>query len=216
MPQRGFLLNNELTDFAALGEDPATGLPYANAPEGGKRPRRTALGADASSEGGKRPRSSMSPTIVLNADGSPLLATGSPGGSTIIAATASMLLNTLDLYDDGEGVGDGPPRTDAGWQEATLMPRVMSQNGATATAESSLDRGARYVAEARGFNFSTSSIGLVQTVGIVHELNAETGRKEDDAMPRNRTAKRRGMVFVGACDASRQYQGESECLAQGL
>ena len=96
------------------------------------------------------------------------------------------------------------------------MPRVMSQNGATATAESSLDRGARYVAEARGFNFSTSSIGLVQTVGIVHELSAETGRKEDDAMPRNRTAKRRGMVFVGACDASRQYQGESECLAQGL
>eukprot|EP00479_Gromia_sphaerica_P009896 TRINITY_DN4335_c0_g1_i1.p1 TRINITY_DN4335_c0_g1~~TRINITY_DN4335_c0_g1_i1.p1 ORF type:complete len:206 (+),score=24.97 TRINITY_DN4335_c0_g1_i1:131-748(+) len=43
VPGRGFLLNNELTDFQALGFDSA-GRPYANSPEGGKRVRRTALG----------------------------------------------------------------------------------------------------------------------------------------------------------------------------
>ncbi len=60
VPGRGFLLNNELTDFAAVGIDAESGLPFANAPEGGKRPRRTALGTeDAASVGGKRPRSSM-------------------------------------------------------------------------------------------------------------------------------------------------------------
>ena len=59
VPGRGFLLNNELTDFSAVGIDEETGLPFANAPEGGKRARRTALGADAATVGGKRPRSSM-------------------------------------------------------------------------------------------------------------------------------------------------------------
>ena len=112
-----------------------------------------------------------SPTIVVEPDGTPLLATGSPGGSTIIASTASMLLNTLDLFDDGLGFGAGTPITNEGYVEATLMPRVMSQNGATATVESTLDSSARYVALARGFNLSTSNIGLVQTVGIVHELS---------------------------------------------
>jgi gamma-glutamyltranspeptidase/glutathione hydrolase len=53
----GMLLNNELTDFEPLGVDPDTGLPFANGPEGGKKPRRTALGEDAGSLGGKRPRS---------------------------------------------------------------------------------------------------------------------------------------------------------------
>ena len=60
VPGYGFLLNNELTDF---NFDSLT------------HPNRV--------EGGKRPRSSMSPTIVLR-DGRPVLALGSPGGSTII------------------------------------------------------------------------------------------------------------------------------------
>ena len=92
------------------------------------------------------------------------------------------------------------------------MPRVMSQNSATATVESTLDSSARYVALARGFNLSTSNIGLVQTVGIVHELSEATSRKEQ-TVGGDKTA---GMVFVGACDETRQYQGESECLAQGI
>jgi gamma-glutamyltranspeptidase / glutathione hydrolase len=77
VPGRGFLLNNELTDFnfaPTQGDAPDPNLP---AP-------------------GKRPRSSMSPTIVLS-DGKPLLAVGSPGGATIITTVLQILVNRLDL-----------------------------------------------------------------------------------------------------------------------
>ncbi|HEV7898042.1 MAG TPA: gamma-glutamyltransferase [Planosporangium sp.] len=77
VPGRGFLLNNELTDFnftPTQGSAPDPNLP---AP-------------------GKRPRSSMSPTIVL-AHGKPYLAVGSPGGSTIITTVLQILVGRLDL-----------------------------------------------------------------------------------------------------------------------
>jgi gamma-glutamyltranspeptidase/glutathione hydrolase len=77
VPHRGFLLNNELTDFSFAPVTP--GLPDPNLPAGGKRPR-----------------SSMSPTIVLRA-GTPLLAIGSPGGATIITTVLQTLVNRLDL-----------------------------------------------------------------------------------------------------------------------
>jgi gamma-glutamyltranspeptidase/glutathione hydrolase len=77
VPGRGFLLNNELTDFnftPTQGTAPDPNLP---AP-------------------GKRPRSSMSPTIVLDGD-EPVLALGSPGGSMIITTVMQTLLNRLDF-----------------------------------------------------------------------------------------------------------------------
>jgi gamma-glutamyltranspeptidase/glutathione hydrolase len=77
VPGRGFLLNNELTDFnftSTQGSAPDPNLP---AP-------------------GKRPRSSMSPTIVLS-HGKPYLAVGSPGGSTIITTVLQILVGRLDL-----------------------------------------------------------------------------------------------------------------------
>ncbi|MDQ0821350.1 gamma-glutamyltranspeptidase/glutathione hydrolase [Arthrobacter sp. V4I6] len=74
VPGRGFLLNNELTDFSTV-YDPTD-------------PNRI--------EPGKRPRSSMSPTIILK-DGKPFLALGSPGGSTIITTVLQMILNRVDL-----------------------------------------------------------------------------------------------------------------------
>ncbi|MEV0802269.1 gamma-glutamyltransferase [Kribbella sp. NPDC050281] len=73
VPGRGFLLNNELTDFSAV---------YDEADPNRIQP-------------GKRPRSSMSPTIVLR-DGKPFLALGSPGGSTIITTVLQTLTNRLD------------------------------------------------------------------------------------------------------------------------
>jgi len=83
VPGRGFLLNNELTDFESYESD-ENGLPYANAPEGGKKLRRTAVGSDANTYGGKRPRSSMTPTIIFNNTNDEMyLLTGSPGGSSI-------------------------------------------------------------------------------------------------------------------------------------
>jgi gamma-glutamyltranspeptidase/glutathione hydrolase len=73
---RGFLLNNELTDFSFLPSK--DGRPIANRVEGGKRPR-----------------SSMAPTVVLK-DGEPMLLVGSPGGSRIIAYVAQTLIGVLD------------------------------------------------------------------------------------------------------------------------
>ena len=74
VPGRGFLLNNELTDFSAVYEE--------------KDPNRI--------EGGKRPRSSMAPTIVLK-NGKPAYALGSPGGATIITTVLQTLVNRIDF-----------------------------------------------------------------------------------------------------------------------
>ncbi|MCR9127764.1 MAG: gamma-glutamyltransferase [Rhodobacteraceae bacterium] len=73
---RGFLLNNELTDFSFRTH--REGVPIANR-----------------LEPGKRPRSSMAPTIVLK-DGAPVLALGSPGGSRIIGYVAKTLIAWID------------------------------------------------------------------------------------------------------------------------
>jgi len=73
---RGFLLNNELTDFSFRTQ--RDGLPIANR-----------------IEPGKRPRSSMSPTIVLSS-GKPSLVIGSPGGSRIIGYVAQAIIAHID------------------------------------------------------------------------------------------------------------------------
>jgi gamma-glutamyltranspeptidase / glutathione hydrolase len=73
VPDHGFLLNNELTDFDI---DSVT------------HPNR----ADAN----KRPRSSMAPTIITQ-DDKPFIAIGSPGGSMIITSVLQVLLERLDL-----------------------------------------------------------------------------------------------------------------------
>ncbi|MFI9202040.1 gamma-glutamyltransferase [Streptomyces sp. NPDC053048] len=76
VPGRGFLLNNELTDFSFTPVSPGVHDPNLPGP-------------------GKRPRSSLSPTIVLK-DGRPAFALGSPGGSTIITTVLQTLLNHVD------------------------------------------------------------------------------------------------------------------------
>lgn len=73
---RGFLLNNELTDFSFRSH--VDGVPIANRVEPGKRPR-----------------SSMAPTIVMK-NGAPVLAIGSPGGSRIIGYVAQSVIAYLD------------------------------------------------------------------------------------------------------------------------
>ena len=65
---RGFLLNNEMTDFDAVPFD-GQGRSVPNAATGKRKFRRTALGHDASTTGGKRPMSSMTPVIILQPDG---------------------------------------------------------------------------------------------------------------------------------------------------
>nr|WP_156839875.1 gamma-glutamyltransferase [Novosphingobium aquimarinum] len=77
IPVGGIMLNNELPDFDIVPQK--NGIPAANRVEGGKRPR-----------------SSLSPTIVYAPDGSPRIAIGAAGGSTIIAQVAKALVGVLD------------------------------------------------------------------------------------------------------------------------
>jgi gamma-glutamyltranspeptidase/glutathione hydrolase len=85
---RGFLLNNELTDFA----------PVPTGPSGAVANRL---------QGGKRPRSSMAPTLVFErgADdtlGELRVVTGSPGGAAIIAYVTKTLVGLLDWGWDAQ------------------------------------------------------------------------------------------------------------------
>ena len=74
---KGFLLNNELTDFSR--EAYINGKIVANAPAGNKRPR-----------------SSMSPTLVFDKNDDLYMVTGSPGGNSIVAYTSKTLVGVLD------------------------------------------------------------------------------------------------------------------------
>jgi gamma-glutamyltranspeptidase/glutathione hydrolase len=82
----GIVLNNQLTDFNAAPVD-ADGLPVAN---------RVAPG--------KRPRSTMAPTLVFNGSGPGdfLMATGSPGGGTIIQYVVKTVVGALDWGLDAQ------------------------------------------------------------------------------------------------------------------
>ncbi len=84
VPGRGFLLNNELSDFDANPWNEEKNL-KPNAPE---------------SE--KRPRSSMTPTFVFS-EGKPILIVGSPGGSTIISTVLNIIVNIIDFGMSAEG-----------------------------------------------------------------------------------------------------------------
>ena len=84
----GFMLNNELTDFSfASHED---GVPIANAPAPGKRPR-----------------SSMAPTIVMK-NGAPRLVLGSPGGSRIIPYVTNAIIAHIDWGMDVQAMAAMP------------------------------------------------------------------------------------------------------------
>jgi gamma-glutamyltranspeptidase/glutathione hydrolase len=95
----GFLLNNEMDDFSAKpGSANGYGL----------------IGGSANAiQPQKRPLSSMTPTILFDENGIPMLATGSPGGSTIITIVLQIILNSLEF--------------NMSIAEATAMPRIHHQ-----------------------------------------------------------------------------------------
>lgn len=98
VPGAGFLLNDEMDDFAGKPGSPNLfGLVQGEA---------------NSIAPGRRPLSSMVPTIVLK-DGKPFLVLGAPGGSRIITAVSQVLLNVIDF---GMNI-----------QEAIDFPRVHHQ-----------------------------------------------------------------------------------------
>ena len=118
---RGFILNNQLTDFSATPTD-GTGAIIANRVQPGKRPR-----------------SSMAPTLVFKiaADGTKgdfFMGTGSPGGSTIIQYVVKTLVGTLDWGLDAQQATSmidfgaaNSPTTNVGGEHPNV---VIANNGA--------------------------------------------------------------------------------------
>lgn len=149
MPGRGFLLNNELTDFSFVPVTPGVHDPNLPGP-------------------GKRPRSSMAPTVVLER-GEPVLALGSPGGSTIITTVLQTLTNHLDR---------GMPLLDA-----IAAPRASQRNSARTDAEPALmNSRVRRQLEALGHSFNrTAEIGAATAV-----RRLEKGRWRAAAEPERR------------------------------
>lgn len=121
----GMFLNNQLTDFSFIPVD-QDGKAIANAVVGGKRPR-----------------SSMSPTILLDERGEFRMATGSPGGNSIIAYTAKTLVGVLEW-------GLGP-------QQAIDLPNMVAR-GETIRIEKDLaDRALIDELRSYGFNVKESA-----------------------------------------------------------
>lgn len=109
---RGFLLNNQLTDFSFL--------PRASDGKGSARPDGAAVANRV--QPGKRPRSSMAPTLIFDRHSGELVATlGSPGGSQIINYVAKTVVGVLDWKLD--------------IQQAISLPNFGSRNGPTEVEE---------------------------------------------------------------------------------
>jgi gamma-glutamyltranspeptidase/glutathione hydrolase len=114
---RGFLLNNQLTDFSFVPSE--GGVLVANRVEGGKRPR-----------------SSMAPMLVFDkASGALVMSVGSPGGSAIINYVAKVLVATLDWGLDVQqaialpnvGSRNGPTELEQGRVSAALVEALQSR-----------------------------------------------------------------------------------------
>jgi gamma-glutamyltranspeptidase/glutathione hydrolase len=140
----GFLLNNELTDFnTAPSVNPFTGEAGYN-----------------DVQPNKRPRSSMTPTLIFSSDGKPLVALGSPGGSTIINSVFNVALNLIDHRMT--------------IQQAIDAPRVSVTDAASAVSlEAGFPQQTVSGLAALGYSVSHSTIGSVQAVVV----DPSTGRQ---------------------------------------
>jgi len=114
-----------------------------NKAEGGKMPRRTAVGNDNTTLGGKRPRSSMSPVIIFK-DNKPIYALGSPGGTTIISHVVQVIINLIDF---GMNIRD-----------AIYSARFTTRNEGTWQIEDPLYNNTALMNELRAMGFQNISV----------------------------------------------------------
>jgi gamma-glutamyltranspeptidase/glutathione hydrolase len=113
---RGFLLNNELTDFAFVPDSDGRAVANRVAP-------------------GKRPRSTMAPTLVFDPDGRLRLVAGSPGGPAIINYVAKAIVGVLDWGLDPQtaaalpnfGSRNGPTNIERGSAYEALIPPLRAR-----------------------------------------------------------------------------------------
>jgi len=153
VPGRGIILNNTMDDFSIQpGVPNAFGL----------------IGNEANSVAPlKRPLSSMSPTLVIAADGL-RLAVGASGGPMIISSTLQTALNVL-IFDLDVGAAVQAPRIHHQW-----MPEMLGvEKALPVSVRRSLQRRGHTIRE---FN----SIGAVQAVEVIHKGDQRMVRAVSD------------------------------------
>src|SRR5690554_2923133 len=140
VPGTGVILNNQMDDFSTQpGEPNIYGL----------------VGAQANAvEPGKRPLSSMSPTIVLDAEGEPILTLGAAGGPTIITQVVLSLVHALGLGQPLDAALEAP-RIHHQWRPDALFVEKTMPDAVRASLE---DKG--HELRQLGNYGSTQAIGL--------------------------------------------------------
>jgi gamma-glutamyltranspeptidase/glutathione hydrolase len=139
----GFLLNNEMDDFATKpGAPNQFGL---------------IQGESNAIQPGKRMLSSMTPVILLGQDGKVQMVTGTPGGGTIITTMAQIISNVVDFGMDVAGA-TGAPRL-----HHQHLPDVLSFEyaGLPVAVQQALRSRGHTVQERTGYQGDTQSIEVL-------------------------------------------------------
>ncbi|GAB4061361.1 gamma-glutamyltransferase family protein [Uliginosibacterium sediminicola] len=152
---KGFILNNQLTDFSATPSDTNGAIANRVQP-------------------GKRPRSSMAPTLVFkkssdNGMGDFVMATGSPGGSTIIQYVVKTLVASLDWGLDAQ---QGTNMIDFGASNSattSLGGEHPNLNTANSGANDSLIVGLKALGHTVSTSAQTSGIGTIMRATVKGE-----------------------------------------------
>jgi gamma-glutamyltranspeptidase/glutathione hydrolase len=165
----GFLLNNEMDDFSSKpGQQNTYGL----------------IGYSANSiQPSKRPLSSMTPTLIIDEEGNPIMTIGAAGGSRIITAVLQTIISVID-HNLGIQEAIDLPRTHSQWlpdviryepralnkkqkEELTKLNHMFDHNG-------NVESGMYYLARAHGIHFKNGTFSTgVDTRG--------NGEKSDGA-----------------------------------
>jgi len=140
----GFLLNNEMDDFSAKPGTPnGFGL----------------IGGVANSiEPGKRPLSSMTPVFLFK-NGQPVMATGSPGGSTIITAVLQTVLNVME-FDMNAATATARPRIHHQW----FPDRLILEPGHSVDTRQLLAAMGHSVSAVASYNEGERVLGATMTI----------------------------------------------------
>ena len=160
----GFLLNNEMDDFSAKPGS-ANGYGLIGGTANAIQPK-------------KRPLSSMTPTILFDSNNNPILATGTPGGSTIITIVMQMILNTIEF--------------NMGIAEATAAPRIHHQwLPDTVSYENGISIDSLNILSGMGHNISPKArvLGSTQSIsqkGHNLEGSADSRRQGAAAVPQKK------------------------------
>jgi gamma-glutamyltranspeptidase/glutathione hydrolase len=153
---RGFLLNNQLTDFAFT-------------PREGDRNSANRV------EPGKRPRSSMSPTVVTDREGQLVMTIGSPGGTRIIPYVLQTLVATLDWGLDIQAAINLP-------RHANMNGPIELERGRPITALAPELRALGHTVEVRDLTSGLHGIAVVRRGESVQLIGGADPRREGEAM----------------------------------